>query len=147
MDDSLGALTGAKKPKKKPLAPAAWGLVCENGVKPDPCLHNAVALIRQSYPTREALAYDDFSGRVLVREVGKPPRPLEEADELAAARWLQRSWNSRFSAGLAALALVGEATRADVAAQRAMERALERHNAARAAGVRTAILMREVLRG
>lgn len=105
MDDSLGALTGAKKPKKKPLAPAAWGLVCENGVKPDPCLHNAVALIRQSYPMREALAYDDFSGRVLVREPLKPPRPLEEADELAAARWLQRSWNSRFSAGLAALAL------------------------------------------
>ena len=34
-----------------------------------------------------------------------------------------------------------------LAAQRAMERALTRHNAARAAGVRTAILMREVLRG
>lgn len=105
MDDSLGALTGAKKPKKKPLAPAAWGLVCENGVKPDPCLHNAVALLRQSYPLRESLTYDDFSGRVLVREVGKPPRPLEEADELQAARWLQRSWNSRFSSGLAATAL------------------------------------------
>jgi hypothetical protein len=92
VDDSLGALTGAKKPKKKPLAPAAWGLVCENGARPDPCLHNAVALVR-------------LSGRVLVREVGKPPRPLEEADELACARWLQRSWNSRFSAGLAATAL------------------------------------------
>ena len=120
MDDSLGALTGAKKPKKKPLAPAAWGLVCEDGSKPDPCLHNAVALVRQSYPLREALAYDDFSGRVLVREVGKPPRALEEADELAAARWLQRSWNSRFSAGLAALAL------RDVALQQRVD-VLEEH--------------------
>ena len=78
----------------------------------------------------------------------RPGEPWELWLDAALAEWAElRPRVLRGYAMIDALALVGEATRADVAAQRAMERALERHNAARAAGVRTAILMREVLRG
>ena len=81
-------------------------------------------------------------------EQWRPGEPWELWVDAAVAEWAElRPRVLRGYAMIDALALVGEATRADVAAQRAMERALERHNAARAAGVRTAILMREVLRG
>ena len=81
-------------------------------------------------------------------EQWRPGEPWELWLDAALAEWAElRPRVLRGYAMIDALALVGEATRADVAAQRAMERALERHNAARAAGVRTAILMREVLRG
>ena len=78
----------------------------------------------------------------------RPCEPWEEWIEAAVEGWREVAPHVEHCCRLVdALALCGEATRADVAAQRAMERALERHNAARAAGVRTAILMREVLRG
>lgn len=81
-------------------------------------------------------------------EQWRPGEPWELWLDAALAEWAElRPRVLRGYAMIDALALVGEATRADVAAQRAMGRALERHNAARAAGVRTAILMREVLRG
>lgn len=78
----------------------------------------------------------------------RPGEPWELWVDAALGEWAElRPRVLRGYAMIDALALVGEATRAEAAAQRAMERALERHNAARAAGVRTAILMREVLRG
>lgn len=78
----------------------------------------------------------------------RPGEPWELWLDAAHAEWAElRPRVLRGFAMIDALALVGEATRAEAAARRAMERALERHGAARAAGVRTAILMREVLRG
>lgn len=78
----------------------------------------------------------------------RPGEPWELWLDAAHAEWAElRPRVLRGCAMIDALALVGEATRAEAAARRAMERALERHGAARAAGVRTAILMREVLRG
>ena len=89
-------------------------------------------------------------------EACRPAAPRVELDERGAgeeldaahAEWAElRPRVLRGCAMIDALALVGEATRAEAAARRAMERALERHGAARAAGARTAELMREVLRG
>ena len=81
-------------------------------------------------------------------EQWRPGEPWELWLEAALAEWADlRPRVLRGYAMIDALALVGEATRAEAAARKAMERALTRHNAARAAGVRTAILMREVLRG
>lgn len=79
--------------------PAAWGLVLDDHGRIDPCLHNASTLIRHAHELRDVVVYDDFSGRVLVREPGKADRPLEEADELSCARWMQRNYNSRFALG------------------------------------------------
>ena len=90
----------------------------------------------------------DLAGVRAGLEQWRPGEPWELWLEAALAEWADlRPRVLRGYAMIDALALVGEATRADVAAARAMERALTRHNAARAAGVRTAILMREVLRG
>lgn len=78
----------------------------------------------------------------------RPCEPWAEWIDAAVEGWREvRPHVGRGYAAINALALVGEATRAEVAAQKAMERALERNKAAKAAGVRTAILMREVLRG
>lgn len=78
----------------------------------------------------------------------RPGEPWELWLDAAHAEWAElRPRVLRGCAMIAALALVGEAMRAEMAARRAMERALERHGAARAAGARTAELMREVLRG
>ena len=81
-------------------------------------------------------------------EQWRPGEPWELWVDAALAEWAElRPQVLRGYAMIDALALVGEATRAEATARKAMERALQRHNAARAAGVRTAILMREVLRG
>lgn len=81
-------------------------------------------------------------------EAWRPGEPWEIWLDAAHAEWAElRPRVLRGCAMIDALALVGEATRAEAAARRAMERALERHGAARAAGARTAELMREVLRG
>ncbi len=85
--------------------PAAWGLVLDDHGRVDPCLHNASTLIRHTHELRDWVVYDDFSGRVLVRRPGKADRPMEEADELECARWLQRNYNSRFALGTAQHAL------------------------------------------
>ena len=78
----------------------------------------------------------------------RPGEPWELWVDAAHAEWATlRPRVLRGFRSIEALALVGEAVRSEVAAQRAMERALQRNTAAKAAGVRTSILMREVLRG
>lgn len=73
--------------------------------RPDPCLHNATVLLRERHERARWWVWDDFSGRLLVREPGKADRPLEEADELDVAAWLQSVWNTRFAVGVAQSAL------------------------------------------
>lgn len=90
----------------------------------------------------------DLSRVVAGLSAWRPFEPWEEWIDAAIEGWREvRPHVERGYAAINALALVGEAARSEVAAQKAMERALERNRAAKAAGVRTAILMREVLRG
>lgn len=97
-EPKLTALPGGKK--KEP--PQGWGLVLAKDGAPEPCLHNATALLRQSHPwgKRERLGFDSFSGACML-----DGRKILEADELDLAMWLQRSWNHKFAVGTAITAL------------------------------------------
>lgn len=81
---------------------AAWGLVLGKSGAPEPCLHNAVALLRNAHDWGKGprLGFDAFSGRCML-----DGRAVLEADELELTMWLQRGWSSRFGEGVATKAL------------------------------------------
>jgi len=57
-----------------------------------PCLQNAAALLGEHWRPHAPLRFDKFSGRALTGD-----RPVEDADLLDAARWLQVQYSPRFS--------------------------------------------------
>lgn len=113
-DEIMDALSGAPTKRRRKVrglevvdggkATFVAGVSYTDG-RPDPCLHNATVLLRERHERAKWWVWDDFSGRLLVREPGKADRPLEEADELDVAAWLQSVWNTRFAVGVAQSAL------------------------------------------
>ena len=78
----------------------------------------------------------------------RPCEPWEEWIEAAVEGWREVAPHVEHCCRLVdALALCGEASRAEVAAHAGLERALKRHAVAREAGERAARMMREVTRG
>lgn len=78
----------------------------------------------------------------------RPCEPWEEWVESAVEGWRETQPHVEHCCRLVdALALCGEASRAEVAAHAGLERALKRHAVAREAGERAARMMREVTRG
>jgi predicted P-loop ATPase len=89
--------------KRSSSAPAGWGLVMSAKGEPEPCLHNACVLLSQAHEwgRRRMLSLDEFSGRILV---DRTTRVLEK-DKLEVAKWLQRTYNWRFSVKVASTAI------------------------------------------
>lgn len=78
----------------------------------------------------------------------RPGEPWEEWIEAAVGGWREVAPHVEHCCRLVdALALCGEAMRAETAAHAGLERALKRHATAREAGERAARMMREVTRG
>jgi hypothetical protein len=78
----------------------------------------------------------------------RPGEPWEEWIEAAVEGWREVRPHVEHCCRLVdALALCGEAMRAEAAAHAGLERALKRHALAREAGERAARMMREVTRG
>lgn len=78
----------------------------------------------------------------------RPGEPWEEWIEAAVEGWRETRPHVEHCCRLVdALAICGEASRAETAAHAGLERALKRHAVAREAGERAARMMREVTRG
>lgn len=79
--------------------PRTWGLVLDKEGRPEPCLYNAVELLRQAHDWGPRFSYDDFSGKPIV-----DGKRLEESDELEITKWFQRNWNWKFNTGTVVMA-------------------------------------------